>query len=96
MQNKAKWLTNMIVQIPLWLGAGFLLVLIPFGFFFLVMMWTGEILRYLVTFGCHKPTYNLDSVKTIKGLYLLGEVSMYLGITFWLSVLVLVRYLLRT
>jgi hypothetical protein len=73
---------------------GLLLSLIPFAVFFLSLTWTGEVLRCLFTLGHHRPVWNLHSIKSFSGLGLMAEISMYLGVAFWLLVAVLIRHLI--
>ena len=71
-----------------------LLLLIPFGAAYVILIWTGEIIRYAFTFGNYKPRWGMSVIMPRAwGWWLLSELSMYLGMAFWLAVLVLLRNL---
>ena len=54
-------------------------------FFEVLLIWTGETIKFLVTFGRYKPTYrNVDlnvSSSIIGGLFWVGVIA--LAITMW-------------
>ena len=69
-----------------------LIVLIPFGAAFVIVIWTGEALRYFFSFGRYKPTWGIHAfMKTGLPSELVSQLSMYLGTAFWLLVVVLVK-----
>jgi hypothetical protein len=92
MKNTANSMRTFLISIPVYFGLAVLSVLAPFMFFLLLTVWTGEILRYLLAVGHHKPAMSLDSIKSFSVFYFFTETSLYLGMVFWLSVMILLRY----
>jgi len=71
-----------------------LIAAIPFGVALAALIWTGETLRYFFSFGRYKPTWGISAfMKAGWKSELVSQLSMYLGIAFWLFVLVLVKNL---
>jgi hypothetical protein len=71
-----------------------LVLLIPFGVAFVLLLWTGEIILYLFSFGGHKPRWGISAIMGRSwGLELISQVSAYVGAAFWLLALVLLRNL---
>jgi hypothetical protein len=53
---------------------------------------TGEIVLYVITFGRRKPRWDLYAKeKSYSRFYIFTELSMYVGLAFWIIVIVLVR-----
>jgi hypothetical protein len=70
------------------------IVLIPCLAAFVMLMWTAEILRYIFSLGRYKPRWGISTfMKAGWHSESIFQVSMYLGIAFWLLALVLVRNL---
>ena len=59
-----------------------------------LVLWTGEIILYLFSFGGHKPRWGISAIMGRSwGLELISQLSAYIGAAFWLLVLVLLRNL---
>jgi hypothetical protein len=95
LKNIKDRVTTFLLSIPLYLIYALLVILAPFIFSYLLISYTGEILRFLLTFGHHKPGWNFDSINSIPSLIKYSGLSMYLGFAFWLSLVVLIRYVFQ-
>jgi len=51
-----------------------------------IFAWTGEMVLYLVTFGSRKPRWNLYSKETGVYSVVFSEISVWIGVIFWLLV----------
>ncbi len=50
------------------------------------LTYTGEVIRFLVTFGRRKPRWNLYADETFGRLAVFTEISMWVGLAFWIAV----------
>lgn len=50
------------------------------------LMWTGEILLYLGSFGKRKPRWNLYADESPSSFVIFTEISLWIGAAFWLGV----------
>jgi hypothetical protein len=57
--------------------------------FGMIFSWTGEIILFLVTFGKHKPRWDLYTEESPTRFVILSEISTWIGVIFWFVVLVL-------
>lgn len=72
--------------------AVFIIAVAPFALAFILLIWTGEVLRYVFSLGHHKVSWTISKYMKIgwrQGL--VTELSWYLGIAFWLLVFVVVK-----
>jgi hypothetical protein len=53
-----------------------------FEFFF---SWTGEIVLFLITFGKHKPRWNLYTNERPARFVVFSEISLWIGLVFWIA-----------
>ena len=83
MKNITDSVKTFLISIPVYMGYGVLFLFAPFMISLLIPAWTGEVLRFLLTMGHHKPVWSLDSMKSSSVFTLFTEVSLYLGVTFW-------------
>jgi len=57
-----------------------LIGIIVFIFLEVILVWTGEIVKFVFSFGRYKPTFN----KSFTAVY--GNLSsMFIGIAFWIA-----------
>lgn len=63
--------------------------------FEIVFSWTGEIVLFLVTFGKHRPRWNLYTDESAGKFVLFSEVSLWIGIAFWVFVVALLYFILN-
>jgi hypothetical protein len=50
------------------------------------LIWTGEILLFLGTFGKHKPRWDLYLNDSPQKYVIFSELSLWVGIGFWLAI----------
>ncbi|MDH5524755.1 MAG: hypothetical protein OEY01_12285 [Desulfobulbaceae bacterium] len=50
------------------------------------LIWTGEIILFLATCGKHKPRWDLYLNDSAGKFVLFSEMSLWLGIAFWLAI----------
>jgi hypothetical protein len=62
--------------------AGKFILQIIFEVFF---TWTGEIVLYVITFGKHKPIWDLYTKESPSRFVIFSEVSLWIGIAFWIA-----------
>jgi hypothetical protein len=55
-----------------------------------IFCWTGEIILFVVTFGRHKPRWDLYTEDSPSRFVIFSEISTWIGIIFWFVVLVIV------
>jgi hypothetical protein len=64
------------------------LVEMLFQFVFEIFLtYTGEIALFLITFGKHKPRWDLYGDQKISHFLVFSEASMWLGLAFWIVVI---------
>jgi hypothetical protein len=86
--------TNPFILLLIGILAMVLIALIPFGAAFIILLWTGEILRYIFSLGRRRPRWGISAFpKSGWHSELISQLSMYLGIAFWLLMFVLLRNL---
>jgi len=61
--------------------------------FEIIMVWTGEIILYIITLGKRRPRWDLYNKDTFPRFAVFTEISCWIGITFWIAAIYLV-YLL--
>ena len=65
--------------------------------FEVLFLWTGEVVLYIVTLGRRRPRWNLHANKeSASKSFVFAELSLWIGIAFWLIVAVLVYKLFAT
>jgi hypothetical protein len=68
-----------------------------FRFLFeIVFTWTGEILLYLITFTKHKPRWDLYTKDSFSRFVIFSEISLWIGMAFWVAVIAASYKLLTT
>jgi len=55
--------------------------------FEVILTWTGEIVLFLITFGRHRPRWNLYANESSGKFVIFSEVSLWVGIAFWVFVI---------
>ncbi len=55
-----------------------------------IFCWTGEIILFVLTFGKHKPRWDLYTDESPSRFVIFSEISMWIGMIFWFVVLVVV------
>jgi len=58
------------------------------------LVWTGEIILYVVTLGKHKPRWNLYTDERPVRFVLFSELSCWLGGAFWIIVIIILAKVL--
>jgi hypothetical protein len=61
----------------------------------IMFAWTGEIVLFLITFGAHRPRWELYSRQTPARFVLFSEISLWIGAAFW-TLIAFVSYRLLT
>jgi len=51
--------------------------------FDLLFAWTGEIVRFVLTLGRHKPRWDLYTKETPARFAIFSEISLWIGMAFW-------------
>lgn len=72
--------------------ADFVIDILKFFFRFIfeiVFEWTGEILLFVLTLGKHKPRWNLYVEEKPAKFVIFTELSLWIGIAFWVAVIAL-------
>ena len=70
------------------------IVIFLFRIIFAVLFaWTGEIVLFLVTFGKHKPRWELYASQSPSRFVLFSEISLWIGMAFWVFIIA-VSYML--
>ena len=59
-----------------------------------IFCWTGEVILFVVTFGKHKPRWDLYTEESPSRFVIFSEISMWIGMVFWFVVIVLAIKLL--
>ena len=57
------------------------------------LIWLGEIVRWAVTLGRHKPRWDCYGDEDFGAFYLLSEVSLWIGVATAVSLAALIRFL---
>ena len=55
-----------------------------------IICWTGEIILFVLTFGKHKPRWDLYTEESPSRFVIFSEISTWIGMIFWFVVLVVV------
>jgi hypothetical protein len=55
-----------------------------------IFCWTGEIILFILTFGKHKPRWDLYTDDSPSRFVIFSEFSMWIGMVFWFVVLIAV------
>jgi hypothetical protein len=50
-----------------------------------VLTWTGEFILFVITFGKHKPRWDLYTKESPSRFVILSEASLWIGIAFWVA-----------
>ena len=59
-----------------------------FRFIFeILFIWTGEIVLLLVTFGKHKPRWDLYIEESPGRFVIFSEISLWIGMAFWIAII---------
>jgi hypothetical protein len=53
-----------------------------------IFCWTGEIILFVLTFGKHKPRWDLYTDDSPSRFVIFSEISMWIGMVFWFVVLI--------
>ena len=53
--------------------------------FEILCTWTGEIVPFLITFGKHKPRWNLYTKESPSRFVIFSEISLWIGMAFWIA-----------
>jgi hypothetical protein len=56
-----------------------------------LMIWTGEIVLYLVTIGRHKPRWDMYLGDSPVRYVIFSEICFWLGFSFWIGTILLLR-----
>lgn len=57
-----------------------------FWFIFEILFsWTGEIVLFIISFGKHKPRWDLYTEESPSRFVIFSEISLWIGITFWIA-----------
>ena len=59
-----------------------------------IFCWTGEIILFVLTFGKHKPRWDLFTDDSPSRFVIFSEISMWIGMVIWFVVLIAVIKLL--
>jgi hypothetical protein len=51
------------------------------------LTWTGEIVLFLITFGKHKPKWDLYTKESPSRFVIFSEISLWIGMAFWIAVI---------
>lgn len=62
--------------------------------FDVLFIWTGEVILYLITFGKHRPRWDLYTEESPSRFVIFSELSFWVGVVFWIAVVVLAYKLL--
>ncbi len=63
--------------------------------FDIIFCWTGEIILFILSFGKHKPRWDLyTEEKSMIRFVIFSKISTWIGLIFWFAVLVAVIKLL--
>jgi hypothetical protein len=54
------------------------------------IMWTGEKLLYLFSFGKRKPRWDLYADESGSKFVIFSDISLWIGLVFWLGMVVLI------
>jgi hypothetical protein len=54
-----------------------------------LLTWTGEIVLFVLTSGKHKPRWDLYTKESPSRFVIFSEISLWIGIAFWLTVIAL-------
>ena len=54
------------------------------------LYWTGEAVLYVVTLGRRKPSWDFDAENSSEMIPILWDISLYVGLITWLSVITLI------
>ena len=57
--------------------------------FEMLFAWTGEIVLYIMTFGRHKPRWDLYAKQSPSRFVIFSEISFWIGMAFWVVVIAL-------
>ena len=57
--------------------------------FDVLLTWTGEIVLFVLTWGRHKPRLDLYTKESPIRFVVFSEISLWIGIAFWVMVIVL-------
>ena len=71
--------------------------IVKFLFRFIVSIfftWTGEIVYFLITFGKHKPRWDLYTKESPSRFVIFSEISLWIGMIFWIFVIAVLYKLL--
>jgi hypothetical protein len=59
-----------------------------FRFIFeILFIWTGEIILFLITFGKHKPRWDLYTKESPGRFIIFSEISLWIGMVFWIVII---------
>ena len=53
------------------------------------LTWTGEIVLFVITFGKHKPRWDLYTKESPSRFVIFSEISLWIGMAFWIAVIAL-------
>ena len=49
------------------------------------LTWTGEIVLFIVSFGKHKPRWDLYTEESPSRFVIFSEISLWIGTAFWIA-----------
>ena len=58
------------------------------------LTWTGEIVLFVLTFGKHKPRWDLYTEESPSRFIIFSEISLWIGIAFWIAAIAVTYKLL--
>ena len=64
--------------------------------FDIVFFYTGEIVLYVITFGNKKPRWNYYAEEKPSTFVVFTSLSEWVGFIFWILVIILVRFLIKS
>ena len=64
--------------------------------FDIVFFYTGEIVLYVITFGNKKPRWNYYAEEKPSKFVIFTSLSEWVGFIFWILVIILVRYIIKS
>jgi hypothetical protein len=53
--------------------------------FEILFSWTGEVVLFIISFGKHKPRWDLYSEESPSRFVIFSEISLWIGLAFWIA-----------
>ena len=55
------------------------------------LIWTGEIVLFIITLGKHKPKWDLYAEAKPQKFVIFTEISLWLGVAFWIGLIIIIK-----